>query len=228
VGWYPFELAAPVRSFPSFRGQRNNTGWWWVATTGRLVGFESWLERDHVLRLDFDPDVVGLTSQPFWLSWDDGARGRRHAPDYFARLVDGSGLVIDCRPEGRIKPLDAAAFAATERACAEVGWRYELAHEPEPVCMANIRWLAGYRHRRCRNDLIALEALRLAADPHRVEDLAQRLGDPLETLPVIFHLLWSHELETNLSWLLNENSIVATPMTSMEVGEAGGTDPATG
>jgi len=41
--------------------------------------------------------VVGLSSQPFWLSWDDGAHGRRHVPDYFARLVDGGALVIDCR-----------------------------------------------------------------------------------------------------------------------------------
>ncbi|WP_368856206.1 TnsA-like heteromeric transposase endonuclease subunit [Lentzea flava] len=102
------------------------------------------------MRLDFAADVVGLASQPFWLSWGDGRRGRRHAPDYVARLADGTGLVIDCRPVGRIKPADAAAFAATERACAEVGWRYELAHEQDPVLMANLRWLAGYRHARCR------------------------------------------------------------------------------
>lgn len=28
VAEYRFEDTAPVRSFPSFRGQRNNTGWW--------------------------------------------------------------------------------------------------------------------------------------------------------------------------------------------------------
>ena len=94
---YPFELVSPVRSFPSFRGQRNNTGWWWFATTRRHVGFESWLERDHVVRLDFDRSVVGLASQPFWLTWNDGDRARRHAPDYFARLTDGTDVVIDCR-----------------------------------------------------------------------------------------------------------------------------------
>jgi hypothetical protein len=35
------------------------------------VGFESWLERDHVLHLDFDPSVVGIASQPLWLHWTD-------------------------------------------------------------------------------------------------------------------------------------------------------------
>lgn len=209
-----FEDVAPVRSFPSFRGQRNNTGWWWCGTNRRHVGFESWLERDHVIRLDFAAEVVGLASQPFWLTWDDGRRGRRHAPDYFARLADGTGLVIDCRPAGRIKPADAAAFAATERACAEIGWRYELAHEPDPVRMANLRWLAGYRRDRCRRVDIAAAALERAVVPHRLLDLAQVLGDPLATLPVIFHLLWCSELETNLSLPLHENSVVAVPLSA--------------
>jgi hypothetical protein len=198
-----FEDVAPVRSFPSFRGQRNNTGWWWCGTN-----------RDHVIRLDFAAEVVGLASQPFWLTWDDGRRGRRHAPDYFARLADGTGLVIDCRPAGRIKPADAAAFAATERACAEIGWRYELAHEPDPVRMANLRWLAGYRRDRCRRVDIAAAALERAVVPHRLLDLAQVLGDPLATLPVIFHLLWCSELETNLSLPLHENSVVAVPLSA--------------
>lgn len=209
VAAHAFEHTAPVRAFPSFRGQCNNTGWWWCATNRRHVGFESWLERDHVIRLDFTPEVIGLASQPFWLSWDDGAHGRRHAPDYFARLADGTGVVIDCRPAGRIRPADAAAFAATERACAEVGWRYELAHEPDPIRMANLRWLAGYRRTRCRRTDLAVAALALASVPHRLIELARLLGDPLATLPVIFHLLWCGELETNLSVLLHEHSIVA-------------------
>ena len=57
------------------------------------VGFESWLERDRVMALDFDPDVVGLSSQPFRLSWQAGGKTRSHIPDYFVRLRDGSGVV---------------------------------------------------------------------------------------------------------------------------------------
>ena len=40
-------LGPPVRSFPSYRGQRNFPGWYWSATEGRRIGFESWVERDH-------------------------------------------------------------------------------------------------------------------------------------------------------------------------------------
>jgi hypothetical protein len=37
----------------------------------------------------------------------------RHAPDYFARRADGTGVVIDVRADQRIKDQDAAVFAAT-------------------------------------------------------------------------------------------------------------------
>src|SRR5690348_8361396 len=91
----PFERAAPVRSFPSFRGQVNFTGLYYAATMDAHVGFESWLERDVAMTLDFDPEVVAFASQPFWLSWAEDGEERRHSPDFFARLADGTGMVID-------------------------------------------------------------------------------------------------------------------------------------
>jgi len=81
------------------------------------------------------------------------------------------------------------------------------------VRTANLRWLAGYRHTRCYRGDIAAAALELATTPRPLLELAARLGDPLGTLPVIFHLIWSSALETNLSVLLNENSLVCTPLT---------------
>jgi hypothetical protein len=68
--------------------------------------------------------------------------------DFFARTATGGGVVIDCRPTARIKPRDAAAFEATARACAEVGWDYRLVSEHEAVWLANVKWLAGYRQPR--------------------------------------------------------------------------------
>ena len=42
------ERAEPVRRFASYRGQRHLPGRWWSATDQRHVGYESWLERDHL------------------------------------------------------------------------------------------------------------------------------------------------------------------------------------
>jgi hypothetical protein len=90
-----FEHVSPVRSFGSFQGQRSFQGSWWFATTGEHVGFESWVERDAVMLLDFDPDVVAVSSQPFCLTWAGRLGARRHVPDFFARRADGSAVVID-------------------------------------------------------------------------------------------------------------------------------------
>ena len=86
------------------RGRRN------ALTDPRLVR-----STGHVMALDFDPDVVGIASQPFWLFWPHERRGRfwSHAPDYFVRRADGSAVVIDCRPE------------ATTRAPRRRGVRYD-------------------------------------------------------------------------------------------------------
>ena len=107
------------------------------------------MERDHVMALDFDPTVVGIASQPFWLSWrDEAGKLISHAPDFFARRADGTSVVVDCRPVERRKPRDAAKFEATARACAMVGWNYRLVGVPDPIVTANLRWLAEYRHPR--------------------------------------------------------------------------------
>ncbi|WP_399926679.1 TnsA-like heteromeric transposase endonuclease subunit [Streptomyces kanamyceticus] len=99
--------------------------------------------------LEFTPEVIELLSQPLWLSWE-AKRGKRvsHAPDYFARFEDGRGLVVDCRPLNRIDARSAAKFAATRSACEAAGWGYRVVGEGDPIRMANVRWLARYRHPR--------------------------------------------------------------------------------
>ena len=199
-GWsVRFEEGAPARSFPSYRGQRNFPGWWWSATTGRHVGFESWLERDQLMLLDFDPQVTGIASQPFWLRWRCGDGVRSHLPDYFARRVDGGALVVDVRPDDRIGPADADAFAATATACAEVGWQFRRAGAVEPVFAANVRWLSRYRHPRCgRREDLAGRLMEVFAGPLPLFEGAERAGDRLVVLPVLFHLMWRQVLAAEL------------------------------
>lgn len=77
-----------MRRFRSCKGQRHHVGRWWTATTGAFVGYESWLERDRLVLLDFDRYTVGIVSQPFWLFWTTAeGKVRSHVPDYFARLA---------------------------------------------------------------------------------------------------------------------------------------------
>src|SRR5260370_7159287 len=96
--------------------------------------------------MDFDPAVAAVASQPFWLRWrDEEDRVRRHAPDYFVRKHDGSAVVVDVRPDDRIPERDAATFAVTAAASEPSGCDYRRSRAPDPVRVANARWLPPFR-----------------------------------------------------------------------------------
>lgn len=194
-----FEDANPVRPFHFEKGLRSFAGWWYFATTGTHVGFESWLERDHLMLMDFDPRVQAVASQPFWLRWfDEQDNSRRHAPDFFARRADGSAVVIDVRPDDRIPERDAEAFAATAAACELAGWEFRRVGGPAPVLTTNVRWLSRYRHPRCRSPEVATALLEVFQQGRGLFAGAELVGDRIGVLPVLFHLLWQGRLQANL------------------------------
>ena len=134
-----------------------------------------------------------------WLHWATGSgRPVRHAPDYFARRADGTGVVIDVRPDERIGDRDAAVFAATAQVCAEVGWDYHRAGELGPVHAANLRWLSGYRHPRFAQPGLAARLGEVFAEPGPLLGRAAAAGDPLAVLPVLFGMLWRGELAADV------------------------------
>ncbi|MHC6593718.1 TnsA-like heteromeric transposase endonuclease subunit [Arthrobacter sp. C152] len=142
------EHALPVRSFFSWPGKRNYEGSWWSSTTGSHVSFESLLERDFLMLADYDQDVVGIASQPFAVLWPNGTDGGRgHVPDFFVRLRDGGGRVVDVRHRDHLEA-GSRQFTLTRALCDEAGWDYEVfSGIPEPRS-SNLRWLSGYRFQR--------------------------------------------------------------------------------
>lgn len=210
----PFEGCAAVGAFPSYRGQRNWPGLWWSATLGRHVPYRSWLARDHAMELDFDLRVVGFAARPFWLHFRDGLQDRRHAPDFFARHADGTGVVIDSRAmRGSTRRTDAGC-AAMALACEQAEWEYRLLGELEEPRASTLRWLAGFRHPRFGDDR------RAAALDSRCEKAGGSvpLGVLLHpedgdmTVPtVVFHQLWHQRLLVDVSVPLSEASQVSVP-----------------
>jgi len=161
--------------------------------------------------MDFDPVVAAVASQPFWLRWrDEDDRARRHAPDYFARLRDGSAVVVDVRPDDRVPERDAATFAVTAAACGTAGWEYRRSGDLDRVLVANVRWLSRYRHRRCLVPPIAAVLLEAFAGGRGLFEGAELAGDRLRTLPVLFHLMWQRQLTADLSVPLGRAAVVCS------------------
>lgn len=92
----------PVREFRSYRGRRHYSGWYWSATTGGHVVYESRLELVRLLLADQDPDVVAIAAQPLLLEGLDGTSIRRHVPDVLLGYGDGAGIVVDVKAASRL------------------------------------------------------------------------------------------------------------------------------
>ncbi|MER5775443.1 TnsA-like heteromeric transposase endonuclease subunit [Streptomyces sp. NPDC002039] len=194
----PFERASPARKFTAFKGQKNFTGDYWAVTSRSVVGYESWVERDAAMALDFDPAVVDPASQPFRLIWPDGDREREHTPDHFARPADGTGVVVHVRPQDLVDEEAAAVFAFTARICESVGRQFRLVGDLDQPFRANPRWPARYRHPRCHGAAVADRLREVFTEPQLLLAGAERAGDRLAVLPVLYHLLWQHELTADL------------------------------
>jgi hypothetical protein len=204
-----FERRAPVRTVRSYPTQRSIRRDYWVATTRSRIVCESHLERHHAMLMDFDPTVVALAAQPFRLYWP-GTRGRRgHVPDFFARRSDGTGVVVDVRPDDLIGEEDAVAFAATARACALAGWEFERVGWIDSVLFANVKWLAGFRHPRYLVDGTAARLREVFAAPRGLFEGTDAAGDRIAVLPVLYHLMWRRELLVEVAGgLLGGHSLV--------------------
>ncbi|NLU65465.1 TnsA-like heteromeric transposase endonuclease subunit [Rhodococcus sp. HNM0563] len=133
------ERALPIRQFFTWPGKRNYEGSWWSSTVRGHVVFESLLEREYLLSADFDDRIVSIAAQPLALLWPFGTRGHKsHVPDFFVRLSDGDGRLIDVRPQRYVEKA-AAQFEMTQAICGEIGWEYEIFTGLPSTYSANLR-----------------------------------------------------------------------------------------
>lgn len=208
-----FEQLAPVAAFRVVPGRRWGPGWWWSATTGRHVMHGSQAMCTHLMVLDRDPQVVGLSARPVRLIWrdPDSGRARTWVPQLFARYADGRALLADCPAASTTAGTRAEhAAAVLAAACAAVGFAYRRLVPPDAVVAANVRWLAGYRHPRHR-DAGQLEQAVMEAftTPRPLMAGATAAGETLSALPVLYHALWSGRLTADLTRPLGEHTLVA-------------------
>jgi hypothetical protein len=122
-------------------------------------------------------------------------------PDYFLRTADGGGVVVDIKPDELIGDDDRLNFTGTAVLCQRVGWAYRRLGELPAVCSANLRWLAGYRHERVKGDSVAARAAQFVncCPGITLGELVHEVGQPPLVVPTIFHMLWHHDLVTDVA-----------------------------
>jgi hypothetical protein len=204
--------SAPWRVFRWRQGQAHYSGWYWCATTGSHVVYESRLELARLLLADFDRDVVAIAAQPFCMAARDGRRQRRHVPDFLLVDVDGGVTVVNVKPADRVglaKVADALGWVG--KLFADKGWRHEVWSGASAVVLSNVRFLAGYR-RADRVDPGAVAAIsevvtgRVSIGEVEAQVLSRF---PVEACrPALLHLIWRGVLRSDLDAPLSVSTVL--------------------
>jgi hypothetical protein len=205
-----------VRLPTAYKGQRHLPGYLWMSRMNTLVAYESRLEMTTLLQLDFNKAVAHVVSQPFVLHYENEAKIYRHTPDFFVRYHNGDGEVINVKPRQFIqKEKNVRAFKACQDAAVEMGCAYSTRSELETIYLANLGWLAGYR-RPPAGLANYVEPIVNAIDGRvAIQTVLARVeAITALTRPVLFHLLWTGWLATDLHKRLSNQSLVwlSTPI----------------
>lgn len=197
--------AVPWRTVRAHRGQRHLPGWYWSATTGGHLVYESRLELARLLLADFDPGVVGIAAQPFLVQDAD----RRHVPDFLLRRVDGSVVIVNVKPAEQLEVeriADALAWAG--RVFRERGWEQEVWSGADAQLLANVRFLAGYRRSGLIEPVGETDAIWSAGMVLTIAaaEAALRSVGVVDPRVVVLALLWSGRLRADLRQPLTSDS----------------------
>ncbi len=215
----------PVRKIP--KNHLHVTGSFASRKNGLMGSFESLLEKEYMLLLDFDENVEGFEEQPITIPLPGISKG--YTPDILVRfradMVTGRvrpPLLTEIKHSDDLKKNAekyAPKFAAAEQYAAEHGWQFRLTTEKEirTVRLTNLKFLREHRNIVPEEeDCIRVLKLIEEADgtsplPSLLFGLAARDEDQLYWLPVIWNLLLTRRLTANLDVAISNKVILNLP-----------------
>jgi len=201
----------PVRKIP--KNYLHVTGSFASRKNGKMGGFESPLEKDYMLLLDFDDMVEGFDEQPVRIPVPGVPKG--YTPDVLVRMLpDPSTGEVPPSRLTEVKHTDdlkknakeyATKFALAERFAAERGWVFVIVTEKDirTQRLANVKFLREYRNVNIdAMDCETVLATVREAGEIRYAELFDRLGNDDQTqlrmLPVLWHLVVTRRLAADL------------------------------
>lgn len=209
---------------PSNRGGvRKNIGKTPSLKAGRPVWWESLLERDYIVLLEFDPDVVTFVEQPLRVHYSFEGRVRRYTPDFLVERKN-KWQVVEVKSKEKASSEAFRLFRLSAEPEILKGARRFMAADDERACefvvatedkirvqprLENIKILRGYAGTPflpghavlCRRFLRENEGTSIA-------DLVAALSDKGVTLPVAYSLIHHGILAVDFNSPLDPRSVV--------------------
>ena len=189
----------PVRKVSNRGG--NAIGRFPSTKMGRMIAFESLLERDFIYLLDYDPDVEWFEEQPLRIEYLHETQQLHYTPD-FHLIERGQHVLAECKPERFVETEEnRRKFAVARDWCEERGWEFRIITDQRvrsSLQLQNIKLLTQYARQKVdiaiRSQIHAF--LQTTQAPVSVHDLACAIhpADTSIVVASIFCLAYHHEI----------------------------------
>lgn len=204
----------PVRKIP--KNYLSVTGTFSSAKNGKSLGYESLLERDLMILLEFDDTVKGFEEQPVKVPLvNNGKKLKPYVPDILIHHFPTPageiwrpvlGEVKDTKDLKKNKAKYAPKFEAASRYADERGWEWRIFTEKDirTPYLDNLKFLRQYHSEEPDSVLLQEVILNLqtARSSVTVDSLLKKLCPTedkiLHITPAIWHLVATNRITTNL------------------------------
>lgn len=211
----------PVRKIP--KNYLMVTGVFSSAKNGKSLGYESLLERDLMILLEFDNTVQSFEEQPVKISYKvDGKAKKQYVPDILIRYQSSAG-VTERTVLGETKHTDdlkknkakyAPKFEAAKIFATEQGWEWQIFTEKDirTPFLENLKFLREYRSAEpdisLQNEVIT--CLQHARGSVTIDSVLEQLcptdDRKLLVVPALWHLVGTKRITANLQKPLDFNT----------------------
>ncbi len=213
----------PVRAISNRGGQI--IGHFPSVTMGRMIGYESLIERDYLYLIDQDRRVTWFEEQPLTIAYVHEGKTRHYTPDVLQH-EDAQRILVECKPASLTDTEEnQRKFTAARTWCATRGYTFRVVTEQEirrPYRLANVKLVTQFARHTVEPDVRGRVFALLAEGETTIGGLANGLSpqDPQRLIVAILHLIYHHEIAASLDDTpLDGNTIVRLPFHVVE-GEA--------
>lgn len=188
---------------------------------GRMVAFESLIERDFVYLLDYHPGVEHFAEQPLTITYHHAGKKRQYTPDFHVIYKDRPFL-FECKPVQFVDdPKNQIKFEAARSWCQEQEWAFGIVtdeHLASGWRIANIKLLTQFARYSIGPEIKGRIFAFLAsiAGPVKVSDVMQEVNpdQPQSVMIPILHMTFHHEVHIPL----NDSQITVDSLIALSSG----------
>lgn len=184
---------------------------------GRMIAFESLIERDFIYLLEYAADVQSFAEQPLTLEYPDGTKIRHYTPDFHV-VRAGRHELIECKPDKFVGTEDnQRKFEAAREWCRWRNWGFRVVTGEElrkGKRLENVKLLTQYARHRPDPTLVQwiYAMLADAPEPLTVRQLAtcHPVVPLMEMLPAVLCLAFHHHVALPLAEMTLSADVTVT------------------